>query len=235
MKVQNIALVAAVLVGALLAMSGVRAISTDGTNVNFVGNVTSTGSSPTTMTAYGGEVTPMNVSQVTNSNNWNAFVGNITQSLVLEGTSGTSIYNWSGSVAPNGWIIFSNSSSFDFATAAFATNAGTAVGEDNYLSLGVTPDNVSSTFSSAAGNPAIVLDSSTVGADSTINITTNSLGGTDWGEYLIVDGNADVAYVGDINNNNEDYKGDPVDYQVIVPVNSGTNRVYYVYAAVTAA
>lgn len=209
----------------VLGVTSVLAVTPDNTTFTVEGyDAPYTGSAQLSLTAAGGNITDVSINQSAQTSAWNAFYGDVIKTIVLQSGSDI-VYNW-GAQDLGGWVYFANDTSIDWSTVS----AGTATEretEDSYLSLTGDADSVNNTFG-AVTHALITGVGGGIGANTATGVTTNSLGGTDWTTILLAGASGEAIYGGAIQQDNQNYKGDLVDYQLIVPV-SGT-RTYTVYA-----
>ncbi len=178
--------------------------------------------------AYGGNITQLDVTATKQTTYWTGYFGSVTQTVKLAGAA-NDFYNW-GATNPTGWVLLANSSSVNWGGIAAGTSTNLAT-ENTALGLGTSAENMTNTFTGT--NAAdIVIGSNTITTGSAPATTTLSNGGSNWETAFLVDGSGAVVYAGAIQQNNNNYAGNPVDYQVMVPVNAGSGqRTYYLFAA----
>ena len=181
------------------------------------------------VTAYGGNISNVNLSIDIQTPYWTGYYGTVSHSISLQDTGDNSFYNW-GSVASTGYVMLSPSSTVDWGSLVPGTS-GHAGTEDTDLSLDSVAENVTATFTSNNAG-AIDIGASTIGDGLAVSVNTSSNGGNEWQTVLAYDG-SDPIYIGVIDQDNQNYAGDASDFQVMVPINaSAGSRTYYLYMAV---
>ncbi|MBN1275842.1 hypothetical protein JXA12_06165 [Candidatus Woesearchaeota archaeon] len=217
-----------IMVSALaLALTASIGAAADARNVTmtFGANETQAALTQQILTANGGNITNMNVTQNIQTMKWQGYYGNVTNSLQLAGASGT-FYEWT--TTGTGWILLANSSSVSWGSLLLA-GAAHAAEEDTFLGLSAGLDNVSSTLNETNGAD-ITINGVTISAGATLALQTESNGGTKWETSLLRSGTNKI-YAGTVNSGNQAYNGVSADYQLMVPVSSTGVRTYYLYAA----
>ena len=216
----------------LLGVTSVFAILPENTTVTIQSTDATYVTSVVTASAQGGNITNMSLNQTIQSSYWHAFYGDVVKHIFLADSGASNlVYDW-GAQNLGGWVYFTNATGIDW-TAVVAGDATDRQDEDASLGLTGDPESVNSTFTDST-HPAIADVGGTIGANSAVGVNTNSNGGSSWDTVLLRGGAAanDAAiYAGSIQQENENYRGELVDYQLIVPVSQGTGlRTYNVYA-----
>ena len=187
--------------------------------------------SSTSVDAIGGNITRMNVTMEKQTSHWGGFFGNVTHSLLLD-AAGSTFYNWANAIDSTGVVIFANSTNVNWDNLLGATETYREE-EDTALNLTGERDSVNSTFTDT-NSAEINISGNTISPGSASAVNTQSEGGNPWETSLIRSTSTSAKlYASVIQQNNQNYAGNPVDYQAMVPVTSGSNnaRTYYLYAA----
>lgn len=221
----------------LFALSfGAFAASFNGTNVTDIeiDTVFSGSYDVDTVVATGGNYSKINLWQNLQSDNWHIYTGNVSSNLVLRSAGGLTIYDFGNQDISAGFVAFSDANNVDW-TGVSACGLACAVSEDNTLSL-TDIDNVTSTYSTTTWHPLIEMTDSGAGADiaadSSFAVNTSGTGGQQWYTTMVYDTGSvsNQIYIGNINNSKNNFLGNPVDYQVMIPTGDSASRTYYVYA-----
>lgn len=231
MKKTMILLMVSVLAFALGA-SSVLGIIPDNTTVTVQSSDATYTTSAVTTNAQGGNITNMSMNQTIQSSYWHAFYGEVVKTIFLADSGATNIvYDW-GSQALGGWIYFANDTGIDW-TAVVAGDQTDRENEDATLGLTGDVESVNSTFTDTT-HSAIADVGGGIALNTAVGVNTNSNGGTDWDTVLLRGGagSGDAAiYASEVQQDNQNYAGGIVDYQIMVPVSFSTGlRTYNVYA-----
>jgi hypothetical protein len=234
MKKRN--LMGVLLLVLLLAVSA-WVVLADPSGTTISSNSTDTGrtSTPSNRTDPGGSITTLNLDAVQQDSQWKAYVGNITGSLRLEDTAGSSIYNWALS-SMIGEIYVSRSSSITWSTVN-CTTATNITAEETALSINSSGvDSIKNTFNTTT-HPAFSVAGRSITANS-CNATSTLVSGArqpqataDFPELILHD-TTNFIYTTIITNDKVGYNGsDTYDFQMIVADNpSTTSNTYYFFA-----
>ncbi len=231
MKKTMILLLVSVLAFALGATS-VFGIIPDNTTLTFQNDDATFVTTGATTAAQGGNITNLSLNQTAQTNYWHAFYGDVVKHIFLADTAATNVvYDW-GSQALGGWIYFANATGIDW-TAVVLGDQTDRENEDATLGLGAEVENVNDTFTDTT-HSAIADIGGGLAGNTGFGVDTNSNGGTDWDTVLLRGGaGADSAaiYASEVQQDNQNYAGANVDYQIMVPVAQATGvRTYSVYA-----
>jgi len=210
-----LALIGAMLFGAgiVLAISG--ASPSAATQSRWSGNTSGN------VTTEGGNITQVTISAATLTDRWAAFWGNVSGTIVLGNTT-KSVYNWSVTTPGSGKICVSTGSALAFTSLS----AATATGINTAFGLGSAADNATNTFVNQTCNVTIVQGSITNTANTTttggFNTCAITSGGTAKDNY---------AFCTALNSTGQNYVGQTVQYQLIVPTNNSVNatETYFFY------
>lgn len=173
------------------------------------------------------------MNQQVQSSYWHAFYGDIVKTVVLADTAASNIvYDW-GAQSVTGWIYFANESGINWETIV----AGDATDKaDEDASLGLSGiESVVNTLS-LQSHPEIT-DFNTanddIAANAAFGVNTSNGLIDDWATILLREdatASAPAIYASQVRSANN-YVGDAVDYQIMVPVDQTLGvRTYNVYA-----
>jgi len=203
--------------GIVLAISG--AAVTAGTQSRWSGNTSGN------VTTEGGNITQVTISAATLTDRWAAFWGNVSGTIVLGNTT-KSVYNWTVTTPSGGDVCVSTNGTMTFTTLS----AATATGINTAFALGSAADNATNTFTNATCNISFVqgpvnntANTTTTGGFNTCAITS---GGTAKDNY---------AFCTALNSTGQNYVGQTVQYQLIVPTNNSVNatETYFFYLEIS--
>lgn len=180
----------------------------DVTDVAQYGPINGTNASNTTVTAgYIRTVTLVNNMSTTR---WSGIMGNVSGNIQLGSGSSDVMFTWTG----EGLLIYAAENIPDW--SALGSSTGAAL-DGAYGYLGVaTSDTGTNTF---AGGEDIGSNIFSISSEFT---STSSNGGTDWKTYVLYDGTSEYVFAGKVDAGNENYRGDTVDFQMIVPEDGPT-------------
>ncbi len=198
--------------------------ASDDNSTNDAGNVT----------AEGGNYTEMNASISDQTEKWSLFYGSITSVIKLKNNNNNEAYSWPGESNPTGYIFFANSTGISWASLA-GTGADRRSDENTALNHGSADDNMTNTFSGVPTHPRINYTGINNQIDANAGYalkTKNSTADDKWATIMAWQGTS-IAYCGFINQSGwTNFKGDTVDYQVMIPTDPTNDRLYYVYLAI---
>lgn len=182
------------------------------------------------LTAYGANITHFNITVEVSTLAWTGLYGMVTNSLLLEGTGDNTFYTW-GTQDSTGTVFFSTDNNVDWGSIQ-AGDQTLRESEDTALGMTGDADAVNNTLT-GTNSGIISIGGTDIAATSAPTAVTLSNGGTNWETVLLTDG-VDPVYATPIQQDNENYAGDAVDFQTMVPVDTGSgySRTYYIYAAV---
>lgn len=219
MKRLNFALCIAVL-GLIVGFSGAAAgqsaaETTTGTSENTSEATTTAG----TATGTGGNVTSVNVSQVSSSDYWTGFYGNIDSTSVL-GSGSDRFFEWTLE-DPTGVQVIAAPSGTDISSLSAVTDTGTAETVTGLDDATAGAERVGNTYS---GQEALAGFT-----NNPLSVDTNSGGGT-FTSYLASDGSSNPAFLAKGVNSKAGFDGSSYDYQLLAGVESdGTDRTFDFY------
>ena len=176
----------------------------------------------------GGNISSMNLSANTLTDRWAAFFGNLTGSIYLTDLGGKTtnyVYTWTAAASNGGYACASNSSAYDFTTAATAT----AVGMNTYFNLGAASDNATATFTT---NGCTLNFSGQVGIPGVLDAATGyGAGSGTFSTCAINSSTSSYAFCTAANSTGKNYLGNDANYELMVPTAPGTGLMtYYFYA-----
>lgn len=195
-----------------------------------------------TASAWGGNITQVNLTINSSTQRWQGFYGSVTGSLRLasgsNSTGFSTVKTWTVSNL-RGQVYASTSSNVDF-TAVNSTAVTLADVDSAFSFLSGFSDAAANTGTDNA-NPAFNVSQYTVAGNSRPLITTNSNASAGvWKEVVLAHGAnlsnpTNLVFVGLLNNSGVAYNGASANYQIIVPENSvgeNTATTYYFYGEV---
>ena len=221
-------------IGLLALATGVLAAPAQNAQFVYGANDSGNAAAAEFLNATGGNISNLTMSIDSFTNHWAGFFGTISTALTLQGAAGDQFYSWGTYTNVSGTVLLANTSTVTWSGIAAGTSTN-AVSED--ASVGFTAsdeDNVSNTFTST--NAAVLnIGSVTITAHSAVSANTSSSGGNDWETILLIAAASDsVVYAGPINDENNNYAGNPSDFQLMVPVDATSGyRSYYTFAELT--
>ena len=135
---------------------------------------------------------------------WAGLLGNVTGNIILGDSDENELYSWTGA----GKMVYASEAS----SITWTLLADAAVGQmPAYITGGSDSDNYATTF---AGDDVIGSGIFTISSDFTS--TFNSTGTGVWKTYSLWD-TANIVWAGLVDEDGDSYKGDIVDYQMILP------------------
>lgn len=194
--------------------------------------------SPGTATAWGGNITSVNLSINSTTLHWQGFYGTLSASMAISaGSQNISLRSWNLS-SLSGQVYISQASNINF-SALNSTSASLSDVDAAHSFLSGANDAATKTGADSA-NPSFSIGQYEVRASSYPLITTkDNLGAQSWQEVVLrhssTSSASDFVYVGILNQSGTAFNGEAAHFQVIVPENSVGNwlsTTYYVYAEV---
>jgi hypothetical protein len=218
---------------ALLSASSVLAQPT-GTVISF--NETDFGPTigPANRTDAGGTFTTLVLDALQQTNRWKAYIGNVTGSLTLDDSSGSTIFSWALDTADiSGEVYSSRSDTVSWADIRCAVQ-GLINTEDTALNMPSTaPYTVNRTFNETT-HPQLtigttVITTNTCRSTSTyVNDAQQAIGSADF-PLILLDDESDLVYTNIINQGTAGYNNDNYDFQLIVPNDPLSTTTYFFY------
>ena len=195
---------------------------------------------PGTASAWGGNITSLNLTINSTTLHWQGFYGIVTSSLRLASGNSSNVSTlklWNVSNI-NGQIYVSQSSNVNF-SALNSTSASLANVDSAFSFLSGANDAASQTGADSS-NPSFNVGQYAVAANSYPHITTfNSSGSAVWREVVMrhatTGTESDFVFVGLLNSSGVAYNGESAHFQVIVPENSAGDTsvtTYYFYGEI---
>jgi len=188
-------------------------------------------------TTEGGNISEVNVTASAQlTDRWAGIFGVITGTEIVlkssDDAGGTHLYNWTASTAAGGEICVSTGSGFDFSAIQETIEGDIEVGD---WVFGDVADNVSNTFE----DPGCGLVFTAVTPANTDNTTYINHVGSDFITCAFKDtatptAPANLAFCTEINASGTNYKGNAVDYELMVPTNDsvGAIETYYFFVEI---
>ena len=218
MKGKILILMMAVLV---LSFSMVLA-APSGASTTTGASTTGTATSSTTVNADGGNVTYVDVSSNVITSRWAGFYGNVSGSLLLSDASSHNFYQWSIS-SMTGAVVYA-------ADAAVSDWTGTNIGAlDNahapsWVNTSAA-DNFTQTFASTESFTSSSLNEANVPYATTFN--SSGVAGNLKTYALYATTESATIWAGKVVDDADGFAGDTVDYQVLLPAQTGTTYNFY--------
>ncbi len=185
----------------------------------------------TSINTAGSNVSEININSVISTTAWQGYYGNITSSTLLADKNQNVMFKWNASLS-TGQVFASRNNSISWETVNCATN-DTIVNEDVYLGkTGSEIDSVNKTFY-ARNHLHFVVGARLLQHCASTTLGSNETSGNFW-NILIGDneGTGNAIYTGLINSDTSGFKNEPVDFELLVPVNGkieGNVVPYYFY------
>ncbi|MGV8085990.1 MAG: hypothetical protein ACP5N1_00010 [Candidatus Woesearchaeota archaeon] len=195
--------------------------------VNYVSNTSYTSGLTNRSTDVKGTITTITLSANQQDYKWKAYVGNVTGRLVLDDSSGQSIYDWSTGVVA-GEVYVSRFSNIDWSSIACADQTSINT-EQTGLSMSLTvKDNINATFNYTTHSPFTVGTTPISGCRSTATYVNDAAQPTFSSAYfqeiLLRDTvTNNLLYTGIINSSSTGYNGQSYDFQIIVGENESSS------------
>ena len=222
-----------------------------GASVNFISSSNYT-VTPESQTHKGGTINTVTLSVDQQDNNWKAYVGNITGTLVLRNSDGWSIFEWGmNSSTMTGNIYVSRNDSVLWANLHCANNTiinseQTALGISNTASDSINNTfnySIHQTLQTTIGGVGDIANGTCLSTATWVNGSTQTMTESAYFQEILVDDTVTLVYATFISqdawsyNNNESVNGTNVtyDFQIIVAENSSlaSGTAYYFYAEVS--
>ena len=213
------------------------AASPDGpTNVNITSNRTKSTVSPATFNYSGGYLSTINMTAVTQTNRWKAFVGWVSGAFTLDDASGKTVYDWTLSSTTGQVYATRTSGSVTWASIGCASIANMD-SENTAMSQSSSQDNITATFrKQAQTHSAFTVGGTTITANKcngTLNTYVNdATQDTSFQEMVLYD-TSNIVYATILENRIAGYDGSNYDFQMIVPENGTAGfsgkTPYYLY------
>ena len=175
----------------------------------------------TNVTIDGGNVTPVNIVSNVITSKWAGFFGNISGSLQLTDSSAHKFYEWTISDMTGAVVYAASTTITDWTGGNIAPlDASTAPA----WIVGTATDNFSNTFSvTETFTSSSLSEATTPYAESYNNSGVGTL--KTYALYSTTD-TADI-WAGKVIDDTEGFQGDTVDYQILLPAQTGTQYSFY--------
>jgi len=179
-----------------------------------------------------GNVTQLDMVQVSSTNFWAGFYGTIQGEIILANSAGNRFYNWSDA-SPTGEVYASRDASVTWASIACVQNPSDVGAEEIALNITTAAiDNITGTFSKVT-HTTFTTGGVTFAAD-LCNYTTNAYDNTgaqatNWDEILLWD-TADTVYAALIVQEQTGFDSGTYDFEILVPVNYSATGALTAYS-----
>lgn len=220
----------------LLAFGLGFALPVGATSVTAGTPVTLSSVSAGTASAWGGNITQVNLTINSSTLHWQAFYGTVNGSLRLAANATAAVKIWSVSTI-TGQIYASQSSNIDF-TLVNSTGVNLSNTDSAFSFLSGAADSATNSGTNNA-NPAFNVSQYPVSANSRPVITTmNGSGAQAWQEVVLTTDNTTASkyvFTGLLNNSGNSFSNVSAQFQIIVPANQvGTTAAttYYFYGEI---
>jgi len=184
----------------------------------------------------GGNISEVNVSAATQlTDRWAGMFGQITATEIVlkssDDSAGTHLYNWTAIL--DGEICVSTGSNFDFSAIESATETEV----DGQWTFGAVADNVTETYTGTTCSLvfADITPANTANAHYIDHMSSSSFWTCAYKDTSgAPGGQADLAFCTEINDSGTNYKGNAVDYELMVPTNDsfGATETYYFFVEI---
>ncbi|MEA1895377.1 MAG: hypothetical protein U9N36_09300 [Euryarchaeota archaeon] len=234
--------IAVILIALVVAFTGIVSATPIGADGTKGANVTRTTFAATTHVAGGGNITPIDLSAMQQTEHWQGYYGNVNSVITLDDADGNTMYNWTNT----------NTTGEVYATLRDLTPLWSSYGgsmnlvsADSNFYLVSEPDSIENTFTKNSST-GFTMGDTNFPSNSCPTVKTD--GGTEgdaaWETVLLHNGEWEVfdwIFVGIINETQpsflaQDGGEETCDYQMIVPINCdpfGQHHTYYFYVEIT--
>jgi hypothetical protein len=207
----------------LVVCSSLALAAPTGGNVTEGATTHGTGSTSEQVTAYGGNVTEVNVSGTSITTKWVGFYGFIDGGIQLTDSAANKFYEWTISDLTGGFVYAASAAVTDWTTIKAMNTTSVPAGV-----AGAASDNYAATFTA---NEAFQSQSIGPIANTPYALTwQNGAQGTLKTYALIDDDGSTNIWAGLIDTAAQSFKaGQQVDYQILAPADAATGTVYNFY------
>lgn len=188
---------------------------------------------PASHTANRSTITTIALDVLQQDQFWKAYVGNVTGTFTLDDADNYTIYSWPSGAAVTGEVIASRNQSANFAGLTCA-DAATINAEETFHNMtGTESDSIGATFNSTVHADTIISGITLEDCNSTalyVNDTQQDQSDTaSFQEILAEDGSNNLLYVARINDDEDSYNNNTMDFQMIVAESNvkSTPTTYY--------
>jgi hypothetical protein len=199
--------------------------------------------------AQAGNVTQLDIQDNRTTEHWQGYYGTVSGEITLDNGKNETLYNWANA-NPNGEIYASNTSAVSWANVTCVNFTGSFETEDDgarstlntslledFFNIGATaPDGVNETFTSQFSGTLEVGSKTLTTSDycpMAYMFVNNMSQSTTFKEVLLTD-NVSSVWTGILEHDQDGFDGTDMDFQMIVPENSGegiTNYYFFVELA----
>ncbi len=182
------------------------------------------GGSVGSVAAYGGNITQIDLDSQTQTQVWQGYYGEVSGNMTLNDASGNTMYDWS-LLGLSGEVYASRVNNVAWGSVVAQNTCTTDEGL-----TGTGSDRVNRTFT-ASSNTAFSVGATAIGVNtacSTYTYVNNASQSASFEEILLDDG-ANSIYATFIDADTTGFDGSTHDFQLIVPVSSGSTTTYYFY------
>ena len=217
---KKLIIIPVILMLAIVSVSMVTAAPGGATNSTAGASSASTGTSSTDIDIEGGNVTFVNIVSNQATTNWAGFYGNVSGGLVLSDSSANSFFEWTITSWTGAVVYATNNTVSDWGSPVVLVNANTP----SYVN-GAGTDNFTNTFNGT--------ESFTSQGGSGFNILNTpyatTIGSGNFKTYALYSGATDNAniWAGKVVDDGTSFKGDTVDYQILLPADTTTSYYFY--------
>ncbi len=192
---------------------------------------------PDNRTDPGGTITTLVLDALQQTNRWKAYVGNITGSLTLSDSTGSTIFSWTLEQSGiTGEIYSSRSNNVAWGDIRCAD---TTVIDDEESFLGLTGSeaySITETFNETIHEgltigPALIGSDTCFSTSTYVNDNPQPQASADF-QLILLDDTIDLVYTTPISAETTGYDGSLFDFQLIVPNNPQDTTTYYFYAQI---
>jgi len=233
----EISLIGVFLVLGILFLNVVSAATPVGfSNVDVVSNTTKAAPGATMVNISGGYLAKLNVTANLQNLKWKAFVGWVTGKFSLDDSGGSTIYDWTFTVA-NGRIYATRASSAISWDDIACADTDALETENTAMDQSNPNDNITATFDDVAHEAFSVAGVSF--AQDACNYTVNTYvenvtqSGTDFFEEVALTDTTNIVYATILESGETGYDGSDYDFQMLVPENGDPGfdgaTAYYMY------
>ena len=175
-----------------------------------------------------GNLTQMNINAFTQTTGWQGYYGNISATISLLNSNGSSFYDWSG-IGNNGEIFASRSSSILWDSIACTSPAAIGVEDTHIGKSAIEADSVINTFNDTTHPTLNVLSKQLNNCPSRKLNGPNGTADNNFWNILISDNNGDgnIIYTGIVKDNVMSFANKTSDFELIVGARSQVDKYYF--------
>jgi len=220
----NALLSAAILLLALLLIAGTASAAgfQNATGVNGTSETDASVIGYSSNQSAGGYVTQIDIYTAnTQTQKWQGYYGNVSGNIYLNDSTDNSMYTWVVNLTNTFVYATTNSTLPSWSSLVVADNASL----DSLWNFGASSDNITNTYVPSAATPNFAGRS----VANPLNVTTAA----GYLDYVVagvdVSTKTNVLWAGTIYSGMTNFKGNPADYELLVPVDPTGPDVYYFY------